>query len=101
MGQSPLPGTPLVWSPQSVTDTLDSSTSIAGAMSALTNLIPDPTTKDLWQCRPAAALAVDLAAAPPAGGGMTGATFISGWMASGTRIYGMVSMPDGKDHPFC
>jgi hypothetical protein len=70
-------------------------------MTALTNLIPDPTTKNLWQCRPAAALAVDLAAPPPAGGGMGGASFISGWMSSGTRIYGMVSMLDGRDHPFC
>ena len=95
---SPLPGTPLVWSPQSAADTLDASTSIQGAMASMSNLIPDPSTKNLWQCRPAAVFVVDLAAH-----GFTGATFISCWMAAGTRIYGMVSTTGtpAHDQPFC
>lgn len=89
---------PLVWSPHGASDTLDSSTSFSGAMAALANLIPDPTTKDLWQCRPAAVLLTDLAA-----NGFTGATFISASLVIGTRMYGMVSTSrnPGQDEPFC
>ncbi len=46
--------TPLTWSPHGCTDTVDSSHTFPGSMAALTNLIPDPTTPDLWMCRPAA-----------------------------------------------
>jgi hypothetical protein len=95
---STLPGTPLVWSPQGASDTLDSSTSFSGAMQALTNLIPDPTTRNLWQCRPASILLTDLAAH-----GFAGASFISCMLNVGTRIYGMVSTTRnaGRDEPFC
>ena len=55
-GGSPLPGTPLVWAPAGVSDTLDASTSPPGAMASLQNLIPDPSTAQLWQCRPAAVI---------------------------------------------
>ncbi len=46
--------TPLTWTPHGCTDAIDSSQSFPGCMSALTNLIPDPSTADLWMCRPAA-----------------------------------------------
>ncbi len=67
-------------------------------MAALQNLIPDPTTRDLWQCRPAALLLSDLAA-----NGFAGATFIPCTIIIGTRMYGMVSTTrnPGQDEPFC
>jgi hypothetical protein len=108
---STLPGTPLVWSPKGASDTLDSSTSFPGAMSSLSNLIPDPTTKNLWQCRPAAVKLVDLSASvggdfgPDFGPdfGHPNASFISCWLNVGTRIYGMVATTrnPSRDEPFC
>lgn len=88
---------PLVWSPRGASDTLDSSSAFTGAMSALQNLIPDPTTKDLWQCRPAALQLIDFVA-----GGFNTPTFISCWLVVGTRVYGMVSTARnaGHDEPF-
>jgi len=79
-------------------DTLDSSTAMSGAMAALQNLIPDPSTKDLWQCRPASNLLIDLAAH-----GFAGATFISVLLVVGNRAYGMVATTrnPGQDEPFC
>lgn len=52
--------TPLAFSPRGLSDTLDGTTVFSGAMAALRNLIPDPSTKNLWQCRPAATEAVNL-----------------------------------------
>lgn len=93
-----LPGTPLVWSPKGASDTLDASTAFPGAMSSLSNLIPDPTTRNLWQCRPAAVKVTDLDA-----NGFASASFISCWINVGTRVYGMVSTSRnvGRDEPFC
>ena len=95
---STLPGTPLVWAPRTAADTLDASSNGSGTMSNLANLIPDPTTRNLWQCRPAAVKITDLSA-----NGFAGATFISCWMNVGTRVYGMVSTTRnaGRDEPFC
>jgi hypothetical protein len=67
-------------------------------MSSLSNLIPDPTTRNLWQCRPAAVKVTDLDA-----NGFASASFISCWTNVGTRVYGMVSTSRnaGRDEPFC
>lgn len=107
---SPLPGTPLVWSPQGASDTLDASTAPQGAMSSLQNLIPDPTTKNLWQCRPAAVPLVNLAGDAFSSGFSSGfgsdtfinATQITCLKVIGSRIYGMVSTARnaGHDEPF-
>src|SRR5712671_5897708 len=95
-GHRLLPGKPLVWSPRGCSDTLDSSTSFTGAMGSLQNLIPDPSTKDLWQCRPAAIQLTNFV-------GFNTPTFISCQKTVGTRIYGMVSTAAnvGHDEPFC
>lgn len=79
-------------------------------MASLQNLVPDPTTKNLWQCRPAAASLVNLAADPFSSGFSSGfgsgmfpnATFISCFKVIGTRIYGMASTSRnaGRDEPF-
>ena len=92
---SPLPGTPLTWSPHGASDSLDGSTSFPGAMSSLQNLIPDPSTQDLWQCRPAALLLNSFA-------GFSSPAFVSCRLVVGTFMYGMVSTSRnaGKDEPF-
>jgi hypothetical protein len=106
-----LPGKPLVWSPRGASDTLDSSTAPPGSMALLQDLIPDPSTRDLWQCRPAGTLLISFSASGFSSGfslgfggtGFIGPTFISCFKVIGTRVYGMVSTARnaGKDEPFC
>jgi len=86
---------PLPWRPSGISDTLDASTAFPGAMSQLSNLIPDPTTKNLWQCRPAA---IRLTAFP----GFSSPGFISALIILGTRAYGMIAttLNPGNDQPF-
>lgn len=105
-----LPGKPLKWSPKGASDTLDASTAPTGAMALLQDLIPDPTTRDLWQCRPAATKLVDFTGGGFSTGFSSGfsvnsflnPTFISCMKVIGTRIYGMVSTSRfaGHDEPF-
>ena len=88
---------PLPFAPSGCTDALDSSDVPAGSMAALTNLIPDPTTRNLFQCRPAAfQLNEGFGLLPDAG-------FISVMKVVGNRVYGMVatSTIPGRDQPFC
>ena len=87
---SSLPGKPLMWIPRGVCDALDGTMAFPGAMSNLQNLIPDPTTRGLWQPRPAAVLRTPVPGA-----------FVSCMLRVGTRIYGMSGSPGGKDSPFC
>ena len=84
-------------SPTGVSDTLDSTTGAPGAMSMLANLIPDPSTKNLWQCRPAAIKNADFVT-----GGFSSPGFISASIVLGTKIYGMIatSRNSGHDEPF-
>ena len=46
--------TPLVFHPLGISDASEGSQVFTGAMLVLQDLIPDPSTKGLWQCRPAA-----------------------------------------------
>jgi hypothetical protein len=86
---------PLAWRPSGISDTLDASTASPGVMGQLSNLIPDPTTKNLWQNRPAA---VRLTTFP----GFSSPGFISAILVVGTRCYGMIatSLNAGNDQPF-
>jgi hypothetical protein len=88
--------TPLVWRPKGACDTLDSSDSFAGAMAQLSNLIPDPTTKNLWQCRPASISKTSF-------GSYTTPGFISALKVIGDLAFGMIASGRnaGKDEPFC
>jgi len=104
---------PLVWRPRGVSDTLDSSSAFEGAMTFLTNLIPDPSTSGLFQCRPAAIKLID---ATMMGGGFSSG-FSSGFQTAGTSstagtisvfhifsnlVYGMIgNTATGFDTPFC
>lgn len=87
--------TPVNFSPAGVSDTLDGSSSFAGACAALTNLIPDPTTRNLWQCRPAALIKTDFS-------GFSTPGFISAQIILGTKVYGMIASARnaGHDEPF-
>lgn len=103
------------FSPSGLSDTLDGSNVFPGAMASLDNLIPDPSTKNLWQCRPAAikifdfstqAVDFDPADFDPADFSTsfigTGTGFISCQIILGTKVYGMIatSLNAGHDQPF-
>ena len=101
------PGEPLRWTPHGCTDALatgalddGSEKSFHGAMQSLANLVPDPTTTDLWICRPAAIQKTAFAGFP-----VTGTPgFISSLLVAGDMAYGMIAMTggtfNGKDVPF-
>lgn len=88
---------PIPWKPSGLSDTLYSGTSFPGAMAELVNLVPDPASTSLWQCRPAA-----LEDADPFPD-YTDPGFVSALLVAGTRIYGMMATGTnpGQDEPFC
>jgi hypothetical protein len=88
--------TPFTFSPTSLSDCLDATHAFTGACARLTNLIPDPSTTNLWQCRPAAIRLTDF-------GDFDTPGFISALKVIGTRAYGMIAsnLNPGKDEPFC
>lgn len=89
--------TPVKFSPSGVSDTLDGSNVFPGAMAQLTNMIPDPSTKNLWECRPASIKDADFATA-----GFSSPGQISCQIVLGTKIYGMIAstLNAGHDQPF-
>jgi hypothetical protein len=105
-------GIPLSWFPKSLTNALDSTPIFPGAMSQLANLIPDPSSKNIWQCRPASQVVASFGGI----GGQfssafsnafdigigTASSFISCLMVVGNRAYGMIasSQYPGFDVPF-
>lgn len=104
---------PLPWRPKGLSDTLDSSTAFNGAMTSLQNLIPDPSTANVWQCRPAATKLFDFntMGGPFSSGFSSGfqqgffagpAGFISVKKTIGNIVYGMIasSVIPGHDVPF-
>jgi hypothetical protein len=105
---------PLAFSPVGCTDALDTTDLPKGAMAQLRNLIPDPTTKNLWGPRPASIELFDFAAASfgsPWSSGFSSAfgphatsaaSFISALKVVGSRAYGLIALPNtGTDFPFC
>jgi hypothetical protein len=109
--------TPLAFHPRTLSDALDSSMVGAGAMAQLRNLIPDPSTKLLWQCRPAAQQLTNFTSGtggPFSGGFSTGFAFsgsifpqpvgvISCMVLVGPFVYGMIATGTSlvQDYPFC
>lgn len=88
-------GQPYTHSPSGVTDTLDGTNTPPGGMALLTNLIPDPSTRNLWNCRPAGEEVTDFT-------GFTTPTFISVLRVIGEIAYGMIASAafPGLDEPF-
>lgn len=86
---------PLRHIPVGASDSMDATTTFPGAMSRLENLIPDPSTRNLWLCRPASTLTTSFA-------GFTTPAQVSCMIAVGTRVYGMIgsALNAGKDEPF-
>lgn len=89
---------PIVWRPRGLSDNIDATDAFKGSMFQLQNLIPDPTTKGLWQCRPAATEIVNLSGTFTAPVGM-----ISALKVIGNSVFGMVATGrfSGHDEPFC
>lgn len=87
-------GTPLTFTPSGASDAVDGSTAPPGAMRALTNWIPDPSTRGVWGPRPASRLEADNIADQR---GVANALLVVGDLA-----YGMVpsATHPGKDAPF-
>jgi hypothetical protein len=86
---------PLKFSPAGVSDTLDSTNTFPGGMASLANLIPDPSTKNLWQCRPASRLKTSFA-------GFSSPGFVSVQKIIGSIVFGMIATARnaGHDEPF-
>jgi hypothetical protein len=96
-------GQPLKWSPKGLSDTLDTSEIFEGAMALLQNLVPDPTTDNVWQCRPAALQLADFGAtsilvrgSTNSGSGYVNGTYnnvpLSGGSGSGAQANFVVSL---------
>ena len=85
----------ILFSPSGVCDTLDATVGPPGAMANLINLIPDPSSRNLFQCRPAAVSHYTF-------GTFTTPGFVSVMKIIGTIVYGMIASGRnaGHDEPF-
>lgn len=83
------------FSPTTFSDAIDGTNLAPGMCMALTNLIPAPSTKNLWVCRPAQTELTDFT-------GFTTPGFISCMKVIGNRVYGLIATGRnvGKDEPF-
>ena len=95
MGTSLRHTSALRFSPAGLSDALDETDVFPGACAALGNLIPDPTTKDVWTCRPAASVLTSFA-------GFNTPTSISVIQQIGALCYGLIGSArnPGYDEPF-
>lgn len=84
------------FSPAGLSDAEDASSVFSGACAQLINLIPKPSTRNLWVPRPAQTEITDF-------DGFSDPGFISALKIIGNRAYGMIatSLNAGKDEPFC
>ena len=87
---------PLRFSPQGLSDALAEEDAFPGACTSLKNLIPDPSTKNLWTPRPAAVSLTIF-------GSFSSPTGVTVMKIVGSFVYGLVSTSRfaGKDEPFC
>lgn len=88
--------TPMPWTPQGLSDTLDATNTPTGLMASLSNLVPDQTTRGVWVCRPASFLQTSFAS-------FNTPAFVSCIFVIGSRVYGLVASAAfaGHDEPFC
>jgi hypothetical protein len=79
------------WRIKGVTDALDSSMTFRGSMQALSNLIPDQSSMNIWECRPASGQLINF-------GGTTGTISVA--KISGDVVYGMIGQTAGGNSGF-
>lgn len=79
------------FSPTSLSDSLDATDEFPGACSLLSNLVPDPSTRNVWTCRPGAVKIFDKTNF--AFGGVP--TLIDCFKVVGSNVYGIVENPGG------
>lgn len=88
---------PVTVRPRGVSDAVDGSNAFPGAMAALTNLVPSPTTAQQWVPRPAS---LELTTFP----GFTSPAQVNALLQVGNIVYGMIAETSGtyagKDVPF-
>lgn len=86
----------ITFRPRGLSDALDGTNADQGAMAALTNLVPAPSTAGIFVPRPAAASKYTF-------GDFTTPTGVTALLVVGSRAYGMLSSGDfaGRDEPFC
>lgn len=86
---------PVSWKPEGLSEAPSMDLGFPGCMSSLQNLIPDPGSNGLWQCRPADVRLTNFT-------GFNTPGFISCLLVVGTRIYGMIASAanTGHDEPF-
>lgn len=84
------------FSPTGLSDAEDAANVFSGACAQLVNLIPKPSTRNLWVPRPAQVMVTDF-------DGFDTPGFISAIRVIGNRVYGMIATErnPGKDEPFC
>ncbi len=102
--------TPLTFNPRGLSDALDGSNVFSGAMASLQNLIPDPSTRGLWQCRPAAVELANIGAGAPFSSGFSSGFSTAGFplpiglisclKVIGNVAFGLVASDQGRDYPF-
>lgn len=87
---------PIKWVPESLNDSVDASTAPKGAMASLQNLIPDPSTPNVFIPRPAAISLTSF-------GGFTTPAQLTALFILGNLAYGMVASATftAHDEPFC
>ena len=89
---------PVRFSPHTLSDSLDSTDGgeRTGYMASLQNLIPDPTTEDVWTCRPGHVLQTNFSS-------FNTPTGVVVYKIIGSLVYGLVSTARTPNHdePFC
>lgn len=89
------------FSPAGSSDSLDATDEFPGACTALTNLVPDLSTRNLWTCRPAATAKIDFSTwTSPIGTNIGINSVISVCKVIGNIVYGMCNTSFAQDAPF-
>jgi len=88
------------FSPQGASDSLDATDEFPGACSALSNLVPDPTTSNFWTPRAAATALVVFSACPGLPGGHTAGPSVVHKVV-GNLVYGLFQdVTSAVDRPY-
>lgn len=80
------------WAPKGTVDSLDSTSTGPGGMAALANLVPDPSTRNIFVPRSAAIQVTALSS--------VNVSAIVVFLILGDVVYGMIGNPSGYDYPF-